>query len=228
VLRISVLSLHGVVPAQPQFAEFGPEGGSIGREEGNTLVLEDPGKHLSRVQASIKWLGGEYFLVDQGGNPSRVNGRELGKGKVVSLHAGDRIAMADWELLAELLPRTSHLPPPLEVSPVPVPVQAALPPQATVIGREQEFDFQLSTRVTGGPVDPRSLLEAFMRGVGLQAVLLPSSLDAAQAERLGVQLRSLLGEPAAIAADTLHTLLGAALERSSDEAVPSAQAGRPS
>lgn len=216
MLRISVLSLDGVAPTVPQVAEFGPEGGSIGREADNTLALEDPGKHLSRVQARIKWLGGEYFLVDQGGNPSRVNTRELGKGKVVSLHDGDLICMAGWELLVDF-PQASR---PAEQH-LAAKVMAQAPAQSGGMNPLQEFDFQLATRLTGVPFDARELLEAFMRGLGLQTACLPADIDALQAEQLGAQLRNLLGSTPGLPPDSLQTLLGAALQRPAEGAPPS-------
>lgn len=101
MLRVFVVSQNGVPPALPLSAVFGEGIGSIGREEANTLALPDPYKHISRVQAQVKCLSGEYFLVDQGGNPTSVNGRPLGKGNVASLHDGDRIEMAEWILHVE-------------------------------------------------------------------------------------------------------------------------------
>jgi len=96
VLRIFVVSHNGSPPATPVSALFGNGEGSIGRDATNTLVLTESDKHLSRVQALIKCLGGEYFLLDQGGNPTLVNGRPVGKGKVATLHPGDKIRMAGW------------------------------------------------------------------------------------------------------------------------------------
>ncbi|GAB2882369.1 hypothetical protein GCM10027046_08120 [Uliginosibacterium flavum] len=101
MLRVFVVSQNGVPPASPLSAVFGEGIGSIGREDVNSLVLPDPHKHISRVQAQVKCLSGEYFLVDQGGNPTSVNGRPLGKGNVASLHDGDRIEMAEWILHVE-------------------------------------------------------------------------------------------------------------------------------
>lgn len=101
MLRIFVVSLNGVPPAAPLSAVFGEGLGCIGREETNALALPDPHKHISRVQAQVKCLSGEYFLVDQGGNPTSVNGRPLGKGNVATLHDGDRIEMAEWVLRVE-------------------------------------------------------------------------------------------------------------------------------
>jgi len=128
VLRIFVVSHNGSPPATPVSALFGNGEGSIGRDPTNTLVLTESDKHLSRVQALIKCLGGEYFLLDQGGNPTIVNGRPVGKGKVATLHPGDKIHMAGWVM--QVAPRA----PVATVSaPTSVPVSAErhpLPPAA--------------------------------------------------------------------------------------------------
>jgi FHA domain-containing protein len=101
VLRIYVLSQDGAAPAVGLSAVFGEGQGSIGRDAHNTLVLPDPHKHISRVQAQIKVENGACFLVDQGANPTSVNGRPLGKGSVAALHDGDCIEMAEWVLRVE-------------------------------------------------------------------------------------------------------------------------------
>jgi FHA domain-containing protein len=101
VLRIYVLSQDGAAPALALSAVFGEGQGSIGRDEHNTLALPDPHKHISRVQAQIKVEHGACFLVDQGVNPTSVNGRPLGKGGVAALHDGDCIEMAEWVLRVE-------------------------------------------------------------------------------------------------------------------------------
>ncbi|NSL54202.1 FHA domain-containing protein [Uliginosibacterium aquaticum] len=216
MLRIAVQSHDGAPPGRPQCVEFGPEGGSIGREEGNTLLLEDPGKHLSRIQARIKWLGGEYFLVDQGGNPSCINGRKLGKGKVVTLHEGDLIGMGGWALLVEHIGADRQVRQRLVSAPLP-PVAAPVVADAEAVSETLEFDFELSTRMSPPAGSPHALLEAFIRGLGMQGLRLPAELDELRAERLGEQLRLLLGEQQAVPAETLHTLLGVALQRQPDE-----------
>ena len=42
MIIIKVVALSGQAPAEPFSAEFDELGGSIGRGEGNTLVLPDP------------------------------------------------------------------------------------------------------------------------------------------------------------------------------------------
>jgi len=100
-MRISVISFNGAPPAQPTGFDFDSRGGAIGREEGNELTLPDPERHISRVQARIEFDGTRFVLVDQGGNPSLVNDRPVGKGNRVVLAGGDRIAIGAYLLEVE-------------------------------------------------------------------------------------------------------------------------------
>lgn len=165
MLRIFVVSHNGSPPATPVSAMFGNGEGSIGRDEINTLVLAEPDKHLSRIQALIKCLGGEYFLLDQGGNPCIVNGRPVGKGKVATLHPGDRIKMAGWVLqvapvapVANVAAAQRPLPPVADkglqkpASPMPTSVSGADIGTATVLMPEQ-FDQIGDARSWGSPSD---------------------------------------------------------------------------
>ncbi|MDB5920658.1 MAG: tagH [Massilia sp.] len=81
---------------------FAGAGGSLGRSPDNTLVLDDPGKYVSRVHATVSWRDGEYFLEDVGSNPSVVNDRPLGRGREIALAHGDRIAIGEYRLEAAL------------------------------------------------------------------------------------------------------------------------------
>lgn len=100
-MRISVISFNGAPLAQASGFNFDNRGGSIGREEGNELVLPDPERHISRVQARVEFDGANFLLVDQGGNPSAVNDRPVGKGNRVMLAGGDRITIGGYVLEVE-------------------------------------------------------------------------------------------------------------------------------
>lgn len=97
-MRISVISFNGAPPARACEFNFDARGGAIGREEGNELVLADPERHISRVQARVEFDGANFLLVDQGGNPSAVNDRPVGKGNRVILTGGDRITIGAYVL----------------------------------------------------------------------------------------------------------------------------------
>ena len=103
LLRISVLSFRGLAPATPISQDFDEQGGSIGREVSNTLALPDPDKHLSRVQAFVRYEGGSFFLQDQGSNPSLIGNVPVGRGNVAPLQDGARLTMAEFVLGAEVI-----------------------------------------------------------------------------------------------------------------------------
>jgi len=118
-MRISVISFNGAPPARPSSHDFDSRGGAIGREEGNELVLPDPERHISRVQARIECEGGRFMIVDQGGNPSSVNDRPVGRGNRVELVGGDRIAIGGYLLEVEF-----DRAPPVFSTPAPAPASA--------------------------------------------------------------------------------------------------------
>jgi FHA domain-containing protein len=100
MIRITVLSRLGK-PVSGPTAEFGPQGGSIGRSATNTLVLDDPERVVSRVQAQIVCREGHYYLLDRGSNPVECNGRSLGNGCEAAIADGDRLLMGDFELAVQ-------------------------------------------------------------------------------------------------------------------------------
>lgn len=101
-LILRVESYRGA-PAAPGLAGcFDAAGGTLGRGTGNALVLEDPSKYISRTHASVSLRDGAYYLRDSGSNPSVVNERPLGNGREIALAAGDRIAIGDYLLVAEV------------------------------------------------------------------------------------------------------------------------------
>lgn len=97
-MRIVVTTFKGAPLAEPIQAEFGAGGGTIGREAGNRLMLPDPERHISRVQARVLVEGGSYMLEDLGGNPTLVNDRPVGRGTRVRLNDGDRVCVGQYEM----------------------------------------------------------------------------------------------------------------------------------
>jgi type VI secretion system FHA domain protein len=137
LLTLRILSYRNqpVPPAPP--VRFTEAGGNIGRSPENALVLDDPGKYISRQHARVLMQDGAFVLEDLGSNPSVVNDRPLGKGQQVALAHGDRVLVGDYLLqaLVESAPAAPLLAPapannaalPLfEPPPPPAPVQ--LPP----------------------------------------------------------------------------------------------------
>ena len=127
MLQIRVVSVAGQAPATPIVAQFGPAGGTIGRNEGNTLVLPDEAKTISRQHAVIQMQGQRYVLMDKGANPTIRNRAPVGAGQVVILAAGDELRIGPYVLTVELPASPAFDPNSTRVGAPPV---AAAPPPA--------------------------------------------------------------------------------------------------
>jgi len=77
--------------------------GTLGRGPGNDLVLEDPGKYISRSHARVEWRDGAYYLSDIGSNPSVLNERLLGNGRERALQDGDQLVIGDYQIDVRVL-----------------------------------------------------------------------------------------------------------------------------
>ena len=98
MIRLTVLSMRGAPAGAPRSAQFGPDGGTIGRGDSNTLVLDDPDRTVSRVHAQVLCRGTQFFVVDRGSNPMGHNGQLLGGGREAALADGDRLTIGSFEL----------------------------------------------------------------------------------------------------------------------------------
>src|SRR5215510_5820285 len=102
LIIIEVISVNGKPPEDPLAAEVDELGGNIGRAEGNTLVLPDPDKMISRRHASIAFRGGRYVICDHGtAMPVYVNGRALGNGQESPIDPGDEIRIGGFTLVVK-------------------------------------------------------------------------------------------------------------------------------
>ena len=66
MIHIAVITRQGAPAGQSIAADFGPNGGTIGRADTNTLVLDDPDRTVSRVHAQVLCRDGQYFVIDNG------------------------------------------------------------------------------------------------------------------------------------------------------------------
>jgi len=98
MIHIAVITRQGAPAGQPIAADFGPNGGTIGRADTNTLVLVDPDRTVSRVHAQVLCRDGQYFVIDRGSNPMQCNGVSLGSGKEAPLTDGARLVVGSFEL----------------------------------------------------------------------------------------------------------------------------------
>jgi predicted component of type VI protein secretion system len=176
-ITLSVQTYRAVPPDVPMSACFHAEGGTIGRTPGNGLVLDDPGRYISRNHARIDYQNGGYALVDTGSNPSLVNGRPLGKGRQAVLAHGDQLAIGEYLL---------------EVSISSEPGGESGAASSGVAALELTMPFTpaapaaAESHVAGGAIDP--VYSALLRGLGLPD-LSPDSTPAEVAEQVGAMLR---------------------------------------
>jgi FHA domain-containing protein len=99
MIVINVVTFNGQAPVERLFAEFDELGGSIGRGEGNTLVLPDPERRISRTHASIAFQGGRYVIQDRGtAMPVSVNGVPIGQGNESPIVDGDELIIGTYTL----------------------------------------------------------------------------------------------------------------------------------
>ncbi|OUL99149.1 type VI secretion system-associated FHA domain protein TagH [Variovorax sp. JS1663] len=124
MIRIAVVSLQGAPAPRTLAAQFGADGGTIGRAATNALVLDDPERTVSRVHAQVLCRDGRFFIIDRGSNPMLCNGRPLGAGQEAALSQGDRLVIGGFELAVEM---ASSQPVAAAQAPAPVRPAAALP-----------------------------------------------------------------------------------------------------
>jgi FHA domain-containing protein len=98
MIHIAVITRQGAPAGQAIAADFGPNGGTIGRADTNTLVLDDPDRTVSRVHAQVLCRDGRYFVIDRGSNPMQCNGVPLGSGKEAALADGTQLVVGSFEL----------------------------------------------------------------------------------------------------------------------------------
>jgi len=97
MIVLAVKSYNGA-PTDAVEASFDELGGTIGRADGNLMVLPDPERTISRVHAKVVFRNGRYALEDRGSNPITVNGNIVGHGKEWPLAPGDTILIGGYEI----------------------------------------------------------------------------------------------------------------------------------
>jgi FHA domain-containing protein len=103
MLILRVVAQFGQPLAAPLEGRFERGGGTIGRSPDCTMVLPDPGKHISRQQARVDWVDGAFLLTCLGSASSLiVNGAELATGQSVRLQPGDTLLIAQYEVAVDV------------------------------------------------------------------------------------------------------------------------------
>jgi type VI secretion system FHA domain protein len=158
-ILLSVYTYRNAAPAQALTRRFDRLGGAIGRAPGNDLVLDDPGKYISRLHARVEYRDEAFWLVDVGSNPSLVNDRPVGAGRSVQLEDGDRVTIGDYQLLASVESEATAFMPAAVAQPLsPSPLQMAPAPAAVMPGLPVNPDDSLASAgildVGGDPLNP--------------------------------------------------------------------------
>ena len=97
MIVLAVMTYNGAA-VEPIEASFDELGGTIGRADGNLMVLPDPERTISRVHGKVVYRNGSYAIEDRGSNPILVNGNVVGHGKEWPLAPGDVVQIGGYEL----------------------------------------------------------------------------------------------------------------------------------
>ena len=103
-IEITIVKSPGNVQNTKPCQIFTEQGGTIGRGQANTWILEDPEKFISSKHSQIIFENGYYYLSDLSTNGTFFNGsREpIGSGNRVVLKDGDRFTLGDYEFLVSM------------------------------------------------------------------------------------------------------------------------------
>ncbi|MTD26154.1 type VI secretion system-associated FHA domain protein TagH [Erwinia sorbitola] len=97
-MRLTILQNQADVPVIA--CDFVPPGGTIGRSVDNDLVLPDPDRTISRLQALVHVAAnGECRLTNQGSVIAVIhNGRALMRGSQIILEHGDTLTIGPYQI----------------------------------------------------------------------------------------------------------------------------------
>jgi type VI secretion system FHA domain protein len=100
MIEIQAFNYNGRPPPSELRGIFGPEGGTLGRGPDNQLTLPDPARHVSRVQASIRFDGTRYLIANVStANPIFLNEEEIESGAERPIHPGDALRVGLYQLI---------------------------------------------------------------------------------------------------------------------------------
>ena len=97
-ITLDLISLDGK-PLNGLSRRFEGEGGTIGRDEGNTLSLPDSHRRVSRLHAAISFPGGVATITNSSAVlPISVNGMQLEGGQAMPLLPGMQLEIGPYVL----------------------------------------------------------------------------------------------------------------------------------
>ncbi len=206
MIKIAVVSYNNEAPTAPITAVFGPERETIGRSEGNFLVLPDPKHYVSRAQATVWSNGLRHHLINLShANPILINGVEIEPERECDIHPGDQIQIGLYMLRAEAYlgqgatsnTQTPHAAQPVSHAHIPTPVPVPAPVPVTVHAEMQHTEHaaslqSLPPRPAAAAAEThevhansQELLQAFLNGAGVPNLSVSSGLNVEMMEMLG-------------------------------------------
>jgi type VI secretion system FHA domain protein len=98
-MLITIIKAPDSVSNAGSSKSFGNEGGTIGRGEDNTWVLEDPECYLSSCHCQIAYENGRFNIIDRSTNGTFYNGSRdpMGKGTKLPVNDKDTFIVGDYE-----------------------------------------------------------------------------------------------------------------------------------
>lgn len=104
---LEVISVSRSPPDAVLTASVGQDGGTVGRGQGNVLVLPDPERTVSRIHAQFLRRNGVVKVLCRGTNGLLVDGHLLEMGDEISLQDGARVDLGAYTLKVRLLTSAS-------------------------------------------------------------------------------------------------------------------------
>lgn len=115
-LTLTVRSYKGLPPSKPASISIDHERISIGRQQGNSLVLNDPENVVSSQHAEIEYRDDGYYitdtstnhtLIDQPGEPLHES-QTLKDGQSAKLNNNNLLTLGDYEIMVEITSHHNH------------------------------------------------------------------------------------------------------------------------
>jgi len=108
MIEIQAINYNGRPPTSELRGVFGPEGGTFGRGPDNKLSLPDPARHVSRIQASIRFDGSRYLISNvSAANPLFLNEEEIESGIERAIRPGDGLRVGLYQLVVREAPQAA-------------------------------------------------------------------------------------------------------------------------
>jgi type VI secretion system protein len=115
-LTLTVKSYKGAPPSKPASISIEHERISIGRQKGNSLVLNDPENVVSSKHAEIEYRNDGYYITDTSTNHTLIdqtdeplNERQtLRDGQNAKLNNNNLLTLGDYEIMVEITSHRNH------------------------------------------------------------------------------------------------------------------------